>query len=1035
MATDLEKLVVQLSADYKQYEKAMQRASGVMNKQAREIEKRWSSTNKRLSSISSSMASSITAPLAGIGAALSIREVARYADAWTQAKNQIAAASSVAGMQGRSLEGINKIATSTRAGISETADLYSKLLRSTAGVAKSEEDVAKATEIVNKAFKAGGAATSEQVAGILQLSQGLGSGLLQGDELRSVRENAPLLAQAIADYYKVNIAGLKKLGENGQITSEGVFKAILAAQPKIDAAFGATSQTIADGVTKVQNAFTQYIGQTDSGLGATVRLTQGLNALADNFENIADVTVKVASIIAAGVLGRSIGGMIAKLGLAGVAAQKFIVSMRAATTLAGVTTALGGLTAAAAPIATVIGVAAVGAMVAYSAASKKSEASTNLVNSEIERLGLVSTEAAKAVDAVSKAVESIPADDKAKMLAALNDEIDRLRNGGGGFDSPMDFLKWAKGPDADTLAGVEKQAEWGQTAGGRKMSGFKSGDTAALKTIQQMVEQFRNMQISADDVSAKVAELSQTDLSGPAKELLAVMGQVAQKTEAAQSLQIANGDLTAVDDAKEKIIDLRDELTMTKVAFDGWSIPLVKEVGDIIDSFTEGKTSAAETQAALEKVADANPQAQGYIAQVTPILGVLQQIIDKANLAKLSMQIGSGGYAPDLGRFPNPYAEYEQQYKNNSYIKEQVRLQGLTKDQLALEKEIVQVRKDAAASGATLTEDQVKSVAAGNLAADARRSGEGKKANRSGEGKKAKPDKAGSMSSADRARQKYDDSTRTDIAGMKAETEQYIALSGTYDAYGLSIQRAAKEAELLQALENKGVTITPQLREQVKGLADEWYNTAEANAYAKARYEEFQQSFSDAKSTLSDAFTGLVTGAESFGDALSNILSKLAEMAASKAFESLWSSSGGDDWLVSGLKALGFSSGGYTGAGGKNDPAGIVHKGEVVWSQRDIAKAGGVGVVEAMRRNGGAIPGYASGGVVDMPSIALPAQLRTGGQSTGAQPVQTSVAVEPSPYFDVRVSQISGGVTQRGLRANSKTLGRQNQNFQMRGTT
>ena len=45
-------------------------------------------------------------------------------------------------------------------------------------------------------FKAGGAAASEQAAGILQLSQALGSGLLQGDELRSLRENAPLLAQA-----------------------------------------------------------------------------------------------------------------------------------------------------------------------------------------------------------------------------------------------------------------------------------------------------------------------------------------------------------------------------------------------------------------------------------------------------------------------------------------------------------------------------------------------------------------------------------------------------------------------------------------------------------------------------------------------------------------------------------------------------------------------------------------------------------------------------------------------------------------------
>ena len=45
--------------------------------------------------------------------------------------------------------------------------------------------------------------------------------------------------------------------------------------------------------------------------------------------------------------------------------------------------------------------------------------------------------------------------------------------------------------------------------------------------------------------------------------------------------------------------------------------------------------------------------------------------------------------------------------------------------------------------------------------------------------------------------------------------------------------------------------------------------------------------------------------------------------------------------------------GGYTGPGGVNDPAGIVHKGEVVWSQSDISKAGGVAAVEAMRAGGG----------------------------------------------------------------------------------
>ncbi|SEK66468.1 tape measure protein [Pacificibacter marinus] len=68
----------------------------------------------------------------------------------------------------------------------------------------------------------------------------------------------------------------------GELTSDKVFKAILAAQPKVEKAFATTNATIADGVTRVNNAFTQYIGQTDAGLSATQRLVGGLTALADD---------------------------------------------------------------------------------------------------------------------------------------------------------------------------------------------------------------------------------------------------------------------------------------------------------------------------------------------------------------------------------------------------------------------------------------------------------------------------------------------------------------------------------------------------------------------------------------------------------------------------------------------------------------------------------------------------------------------------------------------------------------------------------
>lgn len=224
--------------------------------------------------------------LKAFAVAAAAKQVTDYADAWTIAGNKIAAASQVAGRQARSLSDLNDIANETRTGLTETADLYAKLLRATASVADSEEEVARATEIVNKAFKAGGAAASEQTAGILQLAQALGSGVLQGDELRSIRENAPLVAAAIAEEFDTTVAGLKKLGSEGKLTSDRIFDAILAAAPKVEAAFAVTQGTIGDSWTVLQNRITESVGSLDQAFGVTQSVRTEFQNLGTAIEDV-----------------------------------------------------------------------------------------------------------------------------------------------------------------------------------------------------------------------------------------------------------------------------------------------------------------------------------------------------------------------------------------------------------------------------------------------------------------------------------------------------------------------------------------------------------------------------------------------------------------------------------------------------------------------------------------------------------------------------------------------------------------------------
>ncbi|MGV1870886.1 tape measure protein [Agrobacterium rosae] len=358
--TDLERLVVQLSADIKKYENAMAKAMGTTDKRASNIERRFLAMNAKVEksfagmgkTVSSALDATLRSTVAQIGGILGVREIVAYADAWTEAGNKIGAAATSAGVQARSLNQLKDGANGARTAFSDYVDLYARLIRSASGVAQSEQEIATATDIVSKAFKAGGASAQEQAAGILQLGQALGSGVLQGDELRSLRENAPILAKAIADEFKVSIAGLKQLGAEGKLTSDRVFKAILYAQKPIEAQFRATNSTISDAMTRINNEFTAYIGNADSSAGATGKLVEALNFLADNFKEVGNVVLEFVTILVGALTGRALVAVVAGLGNAVVALGAFITAVRTGALVAG------SLAAALGPIGVIAGAAA-----------------------------------------------------------------------------------------------------------------------------------------------------------------------------------------------------------------------------------------------------------------------------------------------------------------------------------------------------------------------------------------------------------------------------------------------------------------------------------------------------------------------------------------------------------------------------------------------------------------------------------------------------------------------------------------------------
>lgn len=159
-----------------------------------------------------------------------------------------------------------------RTSLEDLGDLYYKTASSAKQFGASQEDVLKLTDIVSKSLVVGGADTAQQKSTILQLSQALSSGVLQGDELRSLRENAPRLMQEIAKNMGTTMAGLKEMGANGELTTERLMTAILQSGGAIEGEFANMTPTIGQAITVLGNKWSKFILdiQNDTGIFGTI---------------------------------------------------------------------------------------------------------------------------------------------------------------------------------------------------------------------------------------------------------------------------------------------------------------------------------------------------------------------------------------------------------------------------------------------------------------------------------------------------------------------------------------------------------------------------------------------------------------------------------------------------------------------------------------------------------------------------------------------------------------------------------------------
>jgi tape measure domain-containing protein len=155
------------------------------------------------------------------------------------------------------------------------------------------------TENVQKSIAISGGSAESAAAAIFQLGQGLSAGALRGQELNSVLEQAPRIATAITDELGITIGELRKLAEDGEITTEVILKALLNQGEAINSEFSNIAPTISKASIVFGDALTNYIGQIDRGLGLSERISKRLLNFSETLNTLSvDLDLRVADKLA-----------------------------------------------------------------------------------------------------------------------------------------------------------------------------------------------------------------------------------------------------------------------------------------------------------------------------------------------------------------------------------------------------------------------------------------------------------------------------------------------------------------------------------------------------------------------------------------------------------------------------------------------------------------------------------------------------------------------------------------------------------------
>lgn len=1010
-------LNIWLSLDAAQFKRSLENAKNQTEGFAKKAVENFSKTKRTMSDLNVS-AQNISKSLNNLALfsyaqALPLREIIQVTDAWTGMGNQLRYATNSTREYKDAQAAVLTIADKSRSSLEGVTSIYAKIAENQELMNISGDQVGRVTETISKSLTLFSRTAQEATSAQLQLGQALGSGRLQGDEYKTLRENASGLVTLLAKTLNVSRAQLDQMATNGELTSDRLAQAFLQMSDDVDSSFAQVQSTIGQALTVAGKEITKLIGNFSDVTGAAEGVANAIIFAAKNF----DVAAKAAGAAGVGFLAYKV----ANIGIVGAVTKSTTSILAFTATNYAATTSLRFSTIASIGLSNAMkvttgaavraGIALKGlvfsplgaALIASAGAFYYLTQAQDDNRDSIDRLGLSVDEYTQQLQKLSKIQLNKEAGDlkkqidnqikelehsafsvdfgswaangfrnmfleiarqndltKEQMDTALRDLIAKYKNESVFKGQGDDLLKLAN----NILKAKDEFDELKQKQDALNESMKTVGKTASSldltpKGMEKWDEYLKNLEDTRNVVGLNARQLGeyQARRKGASEEEARVAGIVSAQTSAFGDLQsaIQDKDAKAAQAAKDNIRNLERERIQVYY--------LAQEMLAIMEAANQFAISGVSPDVAMGAIAKIKETFA--LAREGALTGVDKQIANLENNTTPKTTKSKGGGSKSQN----------DELKNlTKSLQEQIAVLGMT-DTEAQKYKISQMQGSEAA----------KVMAASLVDTIARHKEEAETLKQNSalfeelavfRNQQFEP--LMMMGMGDRARDQMSEllSIQADYAAKRRE------LSENQESESTRISDAAYQVrldKLIEAENQKLAVIEEAYRLRQEKEANWSLGVSEAlNNYSSEAanvYQSMNNAVSGAFKGMEDALVSFVTtGKADFKSLANSIISDMVRIAVqqsimgplSNALGGMFGAShsfGGAGTVASvghNFTIGGFATGGYTGHGSKYDPAGIVHRGEGVLSQDDMRSLGGVYGFNLLRRQ---LRGYSTGGV------------------------------------------------------------------------